>query len=333
MNRSFPLMQSSWQTELAESFTRVSDLLSFLELDPAALPPTAAAAELFPFRVTRAYAQRIEKRHIDDPLLRQVLPLPAECLDAEGFSADPVGDLAALTQPGLLHKYQGRVLLITTGACAIHCRYCFRREFPYQSQQLARSREETALEAIARDDAIHEVILSGGDPLVLSNDRLGELVRSVAAIPHVRRLRFHTRLPVVLPSRVDTDCLAWLRATRLRLVMVIHANHAREIDHDVKNALLALRDAGVTLLNQAVLLRGVNDDAESLARLSEQLFDAQVLPYYLHLLDRARGTAHFEVDEGRALVLMRELQRRLPGYLVPRLVRETAGAAHKLAVY
>ena len=325
-------MLPNWQTELANALTDPRELLTLLDLDHTDCPPIIQASGDFPFRVTRSYASRMRKGDPGDPLLRQVLPLELELLEIPGFGGDPVGDLSSSTVPGLLHKYSGRALLIATGACAIHCRYCFRRDFPYTGQQLTRRREDAALAAIARDATIHEVILSGGDPLALGDERLAELIQAIAAIPHVRRLRLHSRLPVVLPSRINQGLLGLLSGSRLQTVMVIHANHANELDMSVRDALGALNRHGVTTLNQAVLLRGVNDEESSLIELSEKLFACGVLPYYLHLLDRARGTAHFEVPEARALELMEALRRQLPGYLLPRLVREQPGAPYKRPV-
>lgn len=318
-----------WRTALADAYTRLEDLLDYLELSAAALGISPAAAERFPLRVTRHYAARMVKGDPDDPLLRQVLPLADELLDSPGFMADPVGDLSAVAAPGVLHKYHGRVLLVATGACAIHCRYCFRREFPYADGQMSRRRQAEALAYLAGDSGVHEVILSGGDPLVLDDRRLAELIEHIAAIGHIRRLRIHTRLPVVLPERVTPELCMALRDSRLQAILVIHANHAREIDARLGGILASLREAGVTLLNQAVLLRGVNDDVDTLVDLSEALFAQGVLPYYLHLLDKARGTVHFDLPETRALLLHDDLRRRLPGYLVPRLVREEAGKPYK----
>jgi len=327
-----PHMLPTWQTELANALTDPRELLTLLDLDDRLFPALKAVTTGFPFRVTRSYAARMRRGDPDDPLLRQVLPSVLELRETPGFGGDPVGDLPASMRPGVLYKYAGRVLLIATGACAIHCRYCFRRDFPYSDQQLTRSREDSALEAIALDSSIHEVILSGGDPLVLGNERLAGLVRAIAAIPHVQRLRLHSRLPVVLPERIDPPLLDLLGHSRLRIIMVIHANHGKELDSSVGAALALLARHGVTTLNQAVLLRGINDDATALIELSEKLFACGVLPYYLHLLDRARGTAHFEVPEARALELMEALRRQLPGYLLPRLVREQPGAPYKLPV-
>ena len=327
-----PHMLPTWQTELANALTDPRELLTLLDLDEGLFPSLKTAPTEFPFRVTRSYAARMRRGDPDDPLLRQVLPTELELVETPGFGGDPVGDLPSSMRPGVLYKYAGRVLLIATGACAIHCRYCFRRDFPYSDQQLTRSREDSALEAIAQDSSIHEVILSGGDPLALGNERLAGLIRAIAAIPHVQRLRLHSRLPVVLPERIDPHLLELLGHSRLRIVMVIHANHGNELDPSVAAALAMLARQGVTTLNQAVLLRGINDDATALIELSEKLFACGVLPYYLHLLDRARGTAHFEVPEARALELMEALRRRLPGYLLPRLVREQPGAPYKLPV-
>jgi EF-P beta-lysylation protein EpmB len=322
----------AWQSQLARAITEPAELLAAVGLGEEWLPAAQAAARLFPLRVPRGFVARMRPRDPHDPLLRQVLPLAEECLAAEGFGADPVGDLAAMTVPGLLHKYRARVLLTATGACAVHCRYCFRRHFPYADANPAADRWQAALAYIAGDDSITEVILSGGDPLTLSDRRLAELVRQLETIPHLRRLRLHTRLPIVLPERVNHELLAWLGDTRLKPVIVAHANHAQELDGPVRAALGTLKTAGAELLNQSVLLRGVNDSVEALADLSEALFDAGTLPYYLHMLDKVQGAAHFEVDETAARRLMQELQARLPGYLVPRLVREVPGGPGKLAL-
>ncbi len=325
-------MTTRWQTDMAEAVRDPGELLAFLELDPRWLEPARRAAKTFPLRVPRAFLARMQKGDPADPLLRQVLPLGEELAETPGYVEDPVGDMPSVAARGLLHKYRGRVLLITTGACGVHCRYCFRRHFPY-SEENARSGEwREALDYIAADTSIDEVILSGGDPLALSDERLAGLARAVEAIPHIRRLRLHTRQPVVLPSRVDGALLAWLEASRLQKVVVLHTNHANEIDAAVREACAKLRGAGATLLNQTVLLRGVNDSAEALAALSEALFAAQVLPYYLNLLDPVAGAAHFDVPEPEALALMEALRARLPGYLVPRLVREVPGAPAKMPV-
>lgn len=318
-----------WQTALAQAITDPAELLALLELNPEVLPAARRAASEFALRVPRGFVARMRKGDAHDPLLRQVLPLAEECEDTPGFGDDPVGDRAAMTVPGVLHKYAGRALLTATGACAVHCRYCFRRHFPYADANPAAGEWRQALDYLRADESLHEAILSGGDPLTLPDRRLREFVTQLAGIPHLARLRIHTRLPIVLPERVTDELLGWLTGTRLTSIVVVHANHAREIDDGVRAALIRLSDAGVTLLNQSVLLRGVNDSAEALAELSLALFDAGVLPYYLHALDRVRGAAHFEVEEAAARTIYTELNARLPGYLVPRLVREVAGAPAK----
>ncbi len=320
--------RSGWQREMAEAVRSPRELVTALGLDPSLIEGAARAARLFRLRVPWSYVRRMRRGDPRDPLLRQVLPLDVERESHPGFRADPLGERAATTAPSLLQKYRGRALLLATSACAVHCRYCFRREFPY-AEHAAAPRWREALAQIERDGRIEEVILSGGDPLSLSDGRLAALTQALGRIAHVRRLRVHTRLPIVLPSRVDAGLAAWLSGLKWPVVVVVHANHANEIDGEVRAACAALRAAGATLLNQSVLLRGVNDDAAALAELSERLFEAGVLPYYLHLLDRVRGTAHFEVDEQRARSIAGELAARLPGYLVPRLVREIAGAAAK----
>jgi EF-P beta-lysylation protein EpmB len=274
----------------------------------------------------------MRKGDINDPLLRQVLPLEDELLAAPGYTGDPLGEQEANPHPGLIHKYHGRVLLIVSGSCAINCRYCFRRHFPYQDNKPSRESWQQALAYIAADPSISEVIYSGGDPLTASDSQLRWLTGQVAAIPHVRRLRVHTRLPIVMPSRITAELIEGLSDHRLSTSLVIHSNHANELDDTVASALARLRGAGITLLNQTVLLRGINDDADILSELSERLFALGVLPYYLHLLDKVAGAAHFDTDTGKALALHRALQEQLPGYLVPKLVREIAGARAKTPV-
>ncbi len=321
-----------WQHALRDGFSRPADLLQFLELDPQLPALGDAPLHDFPLRVPRGFAERMRKGDASDPLFLQVWPSASEAQAAAGFSLDAVGDLRTARGGGLIHKYRGRVLLVTTGACAVHCRYCFRRHFPYSDHLAVRDHWREALATIAADDSIHEVILSGGDPLSLSDDKLAELAQALDEIPHLRRLRIHTRQPIVLPERIDERLLAWLGRGRLSKVLVLHANHANELDDQVAQALLPLRALGIPLLNQSVLLRGVNDSADTLARLSERLSECGILPYYVHLLDRVQGTAHFEVSEHGAQGLMRELAARLPGYLVPRLVREQPGAMSKTPI-
>jgi EF-P beta-lysylation protein EpmB len=322
-------VDSPWQRALARAARHPTELLAAVGLQDHPLAADLADTD-FPLRVPQGYIARMRHGDPRDPLLLQVLPRGAESHLIPGFGPDPVGDHAATTSPGLLHKYSGRVLLMTTGACPVHCRYCFRRHYPYAENHLDEPAWQAALDYIAADTSIHEVILSGGDPLSLSNERLAAIGRRLAAIPHLRRLRIHSRMPIVLPERIDRGLLEWLAALPWQTVLVTHCNHANEIDAGVQRALQDLRQHGVTLLNQAVLLRDVNDDADALCALSETLFAAGALPYYLHLLDRVQGAAHFEVTESRGRLLMTKLQRRLPGFLVPRLVREVAGEAHKI---
>ena len=327
------MTQRAWQRDLAQSITTPDELYSALGLDPATLEAARPATQPFSLRVTRSFLSRMRRGDRDDPLLRQVLPLAEELRDTRGYEADPLQESGFRRAPNLLQKYSGRALLITTAACAIHCRYCFRREFPYSAQaegDETPGRWTAALDAIASDATLEEVILSGGDPLSLSDARLRSITDALSGIAHVRRIRVHTRQPVVLPSRVDAGLIGWVKSVRLPLVFVLHVNHANELDADVRGACARLAAAGVTLLNQSVLLAGVNDDADSLTSLSGTLFDAGVLPYYLHLPDRVRGTAHFAVEEARAQALVGKLAARLPGYLVPRLVREIPGAPAKV---
>lgn len=321
-----------WQTEMAQAITSPEALVAALGLDPSLVAPARAAAAKFGLRVPLGYLARMRRGDANDPLLKQVLPIAAEGEVVPDFGPDPLGERSARRAPGLLHKYRGRALLITTSACAIHCRYCFRREFPYSEQHGDSTRFREALDEIARDPSLEEIIFSGGDPLALGDSRLTSLTDALAKIPHIRRLRVHTRQPVVLPSRVDDGLIAWLEQLRWPVVFVLHANHANEIDETVRAACARLRSAGVTLLNQTVLLKGINDDAQILADLSRALFDAGVLPYYLHVLDRVSGAAHFDMPEQRAREIAGALAACMPGYLVPRLVREVEGAPAKLTL-
>jgi EF-P beta-lysylation protein EpmB len=323
---------SSWQQQLATAISNPAELWRELQLDPALLPQAIAAAQRFPLRIPASYLSRMRRGDPNDPLLLQVLPLGAELHSVANYSADPVGDREAIVAPGLLQKYHGRALLITTQACAIHCRYCFRREFPYAEQQDAAPRWHSALQHIASDSSLEEIILSGGDPLSLHDARLQQLTDALSQIPHIKRLRIHTRLPIVLPDRIDSEHLAWLRSLPWPIVVVLHTNHANEIDAEVQRACRQLRDAGVVLLNQTVLLRAINDNVPVLRALSETLFDAGIMPYYLHTLDPVQGAAHFDIDISRAQQLIGALAAQLPGYLVPRLVQERAGASAKVTL-
>jgi EF-P beta-lysylation protein EpmB len=318
-----------WQRLWRESFTDPHELLEALDLGALSAQLLPAGDAGFPLRVPRGFVSRMRRGDPADPLLLQVLPRRAELDAVPGYAHDAVGDLAARTAPGVLHKYEGRALLIATGSCAVHCRYCFRRHFPYAQETAAANRWQDAIEHIRSDSSIDEVILSGGDPLALSTPKLAELTEALRPVAHVRRLRIHTRLPIVLPERVDAALVDWLQRLPWPVAIVLHANHANEIDDAVAAACARMRTSGASLLNQSVLLRGVNDSAQALADLSVALFDVGVLPYYLHQLDRVAGAAHFAVDDAHARALAASLQERLPGYLVPRLVREIPGASGK----
>jgi EF-P beta-lysylation protein EpmB len=283
----------------------------------------------FPVFAPREFIARIEPENPRDPLLLQVLAQPAERDLAPGFVTDPVGDLAAQTEPGLVRKYRSRALLVVTGACAIHCRYCFRRHFPYSEAPKSLESWEPALNVLQGAKEIDEVILSGGDPLTLVDSALAALAERLAEIPHLKRLRVHTRLPIVIPQRVTPELLRWLAGTRLVPLVVVHVNHASELDHPTVAALGRLVDAGIPVLNQTVLLAGVNDSVPALLELSERLVNLRVMPYYLHQLDRVQGAGHFEVPVAKGLWLVEELRRLLPGYAVPRYVREIAGETSK----
>jgi EF-P beta-lysylation protein EpmB len=319
-----------WQRELADAIRDPAELCRLLALDPAFATAARGAAGDFPLLVPRAFVARMRPGDPHDPLLLQVLPRPAEREQVAGYSADPLEERRAVAAPGLVRKYAGRALLLATGACAINCRYCFRREFPYAEHGATQAGVEAALRALEADHTIREVILSGGDPLLLDDERLARLVTRLEALPHVRRLRIHSRLPIVLPARVTDALAATLARTRLTCVVVVHANHPAELDATVADAMHRLAEARPLLLNQAVLLAGVNDSVEVLAALSERLVDLGIQPYYLHLLDRVRGTAAFEVDEATAKALHDQLRAVLPGYAVPRLAREVPGEPAKV---
>ncbi len=321
-----PWPAHAWRLELKQAVTDIDELQGLLNVDLACA--NAAPSGCFPLRVPRPYVQRMRRGDPNDPLLRQVLPLAREADAVAGYVADPLEEAAALVAPGAIQKYAGRTLIVASGACAVHCRYCFRRHFPYDGHR--QGADFPALAAIRDDPSIREVILSGGDPLLLTDAHLGRLVARISAIEHVSRLRIHTRLPVVIPQRVTAALVDILASARQRVVVVLHFNHGNEIDADCARA---LRNLGCfTLLNQSVLLRGVNDDADVLRTLCERLFDLGALPYYLHLPDAVAGTAHFDVPERRAIDIHRRLTAQLPGYLVPKLVRETPGAAAKAVV-
>jgi L-lysine 2,3-aminomutase len=321
--------QADWQSTLAESVRSPAELCRLVGLDPTAAEEAERAAGQFPLLAPRPFLARIRRGDPADPLLLQILPRAAETAATPGYTADPLGEAGACCSPGLLRKYSGRILMVTTGACAVHCRYCFRRHFAYKNLSPTLDDWGDAVRSIAADRSLDEVLLSGGDPLMLPDAVLARLADELADISHLRRLRIHSRLPVMIPQRVTDELLAWLRGGRLSPVMVVQVNHPREIDLDVAEALGRLVDAGVPVLNQSVLLRGVNDRADVLAELCRRLVDLRVMPYYLHQLDPVAGAAHFEVPMATGLSLIAELRARLPGYAVPRYVRETPGGTSK----
>ncbi len=320
---------SSWQNALRDSISDPAELLKILALDDLHQRVYHPDRNFFPLRVTRSFVSRMQIGDPHDPLLRQILPLREELDHHPNFCLDAVGDLLALEGIGVIQKYAGRALLITTGHCAVHCRYCFRRHFPYSEELAAREQWASALAYLRSNSEIDEVLLSGGDPLSLSTAKLHELTDALRTISHVKRLRIHTRQPIVLPERVDASLLEWLASLTWPSVMVLHINHPNEIDQEVATALQEIKKTGIQLLNQAVLLRGVNDRLDTQIELNTKLFDHGVLPYYLHQLDRVTGTAHFEVSDELALVLIEAMRAKLPGYLLPRLVREIAGEDSK----
>lgn len=318
-----------WRSELRQAIRDPFDLCRRLGLPESIATEATAACGDFPLFVTPSYLACIKPGDPDDPLLRQVLPRKDELQPAAGYSSDPLSEASAELRPGMLQKYPGRALLIVTGACAIHCRYCFRRHYPYADSPKTIKAWEPALEHIAQDDSLREVILSGGDPLTVVDARLTQLAQRLQAVPHLERLRMHTRLPVVAPSRVCEEFLAWFAGGRLRPVMVIHANHAAELSADVGESLARLSSHGVMLFNQAVLLKGVNDSFAAQRDLCERLVQLGVTPYYLHVLDPVAGAAHFDVAEAHGIAIIDQLRGVLPGYAVPRLSRESPGANSK----
>lgn len=318
---------ANWQQQLSDLIRSPQELSELLGLNVEDL--SSGADKLFELRVPRFFAGLMKKGDINDPLLQQVLPAAAELNEVSGFSSDPLKESGFNKSPGLIHKYHGRVLLIAANQCAINCRYCFRRHFPYQDNHLGRDEWLGTLEGISKDSSISEVILSGGDPLAQSDKQLKWLTEQIQQIPHVKRLRLHTRLPVVLPDRINDECLNWLKNQRLQTSIVLHINHPQEISPELISACARLKEADIRLFNQSVLLKGVNDNVGTLAQLSEDLFSAWIQPYYIHQLDHVAGAAHFLVDESRAKALYHQLRAQLPGYLVPLLTQEIAGKTAK----
>ena len=323
--------EKSWQKSLRDVVTDPEKLLALVNIDPAEYLHHFKARKLFPVRVPRSFINRMVKGDFEDPLLKQVMPLSDEFLMTEGYSADPLNEHDTVAE-GLLHKYKNRVLMIVKSACAVNCRYCFRRHFPYEDNSPNKQRWQNALNYITTHTEINEVIFSGGDPLMANDDHLAWLVDQIEKIPHVSRLRIHSRLPVVIPQRITASLVKLLKETRLKSTIVLHINHPNEINNELTKALEPLREARIPLFNQSVLLRGINDDANVLVQLSENLFDAGIQPYYLHLFDAVQGAAHFDVKEENAIAIVKDMLATLPGFLMPRLVREIAGQANKTPI-
>jgi EF-P beta-lysylation protein EpmB len=324
-------MHISWQKELANVVTDPKELLELLAIDPNNYLQHFKARQLFPVRVPRPFIEKMKKGDINDPLLKQVMPLHSEFVITDGFTTDPLEEHDTVAK-GLMHKYQHRVLMIVKAGCAINCRYCFRRHFPYQDNSPSKADWQEALSYIAKHVEINEVIFSGGDPLMANDEHLGWLIEQIEKIPHVARIRLHTRLPVVIPQRITPALVAQLQNSRLKATVVLHINHPNEINQELSDALEPLKAARIPLFNQSVLLKGINDNATILSTLSEKLFDTGIQPYYLHMFDKVQGVAHFEVEEQAAINIVNETMAILPGFLMPKLVREIAGEANKTPI-
>lgn len=326
--------EQNWQSQLSDLITDPLELLNLLELSTDQLLSGAIlASEQFKLRVPRAFVGKMNIRDPLDPLLLQVLPHHLELEEHPEFVTDPLGEEVANQMAGVLHKYQSRFLLTLTGACAIHCRYCFRRHFPYQENLPKNDDWENIKQYIEQNPYINEVILSGGDPLTLNNRKIALWLERLASLPQIKILRIHSRVPIVIPNRIDDELISILKNSRLRIVVVVHSNHAAELDNFTCSKLLQLSLHHITVLNQAVLLKGVNDSAETLNELSLRLFDARVMPYYLHVLDKVKGAQHFDLDSSKIDQIYSDVLASLPGYLVPKLVREIAGEKNKTPLF
>jgi EF-P beta-lysylation protein EpmB len=321
-------LHTSWQKELANVVTDPQKLLEALDICPKNYLQHFKARQLFPVRVPSSFISRMKKNDINDPLLKQVMPLSQEFVITDGFSSDPLEEHDTVAE-GLLHKYKHRVLMIVKSGCSINCRYCFRRHFPYQDNSPNKQRWQAALTYIEQHKEINEVIFSGGDPLMASDEHLSWLIQQLEKIPHITRLRIHTRMAIVIPQRITQSLVSLLIKTRLKPTIVFHINHQNEIDSQVIKAIEPLRSARIPLLNQSVLLKGINDSADTLCQLSEKLFDAGITPYYLHLFDKVQGVAHFDVEEKAIKFIVQQMMAMLPGFLMPKVVREIAGEANK----
>ncbi len=326
---------TDWQQQLKDAITSPEELLDVLGLPHDQFDgwkEIAAAHQQFSLRVPRAFVEKMKLGDPADPLLRQVLTQQQEMQSVAGYTQDPLGEMKANPLPGLLHKYKTRALLTLAAGCAINCRYCFRRHFPYGEQMMDGRHQQSVIHYFQEHPAINEVILSGGDPLMVKDDRLASWIDQLESVKSLIRLRIHTRFPVVIPERITPQLVNILNSSRLKVIMVLHINHPNEIDDVLATHLASLVDKGVLLFNQTVLLKGVNDETSILTALSEALFKINVLPYYLHCLDKVQGAAHFDVPRQQALALYQSLQAELPGFLVPKLVEECAGEKHKTLI-
>lgn len=323
--------QKSWQKDLREVITKPEELLTLVNIDPKQYLQHFKARQLFPVRVPLPFIKRMKKGDVNDPLLKQVMPLSSEFIMTDGFVTDPLQEHDTVAT-GLLHKYKNRVLMIVKSGCAINCRYCFRRHFPYQDNSPSKQHWQPALDYIKAHDEISEVIFSGGDPLMASDQHLNWLIEQIEQISHVKWLRIHTRLPVVIPNRITNELVTLLENSRLTVTMVLHINHSNEIDDNLATALEPLRKARIPLFNQSVLLKDINDKAEILVELSEKMFRIGIQPYYLHLFDPVQGVAHFDVKEDAAINIVNKMLSILPGFLMPKLVREVAGQTNKTPI-
>ena len=321
----------SWQKELVNAVKNPVQLLQLLEIAPETAQLSEIARKSFAMIVPMPFINKMKKGDITDPLLQQVLPIKNEELISEGYSLDPLGEHQNGIQ-GALHKYKSRILLILKSGCAVNCRYCFRRHFPYQDNNLNKQQFAEVLKYLKDHPEVNEVILSGGDPLMSKDEFLQFIVSELDQLPQLKRLRIHTRLPVVIPQRITDDLCQILKSSRLKVIFVLHINHANEIDSLFSEAMQKLHQAGIQLLNQSVLLKGVNDNCGALVKLSEALSQVNILPYYLFLLDKVQGAQHFDLTTERALQLMKEISVELPGYLVPKLSREIAGEKSKTLI-
>lgn len=344
-------VETHWQKELANSFTNLHSLLEYLEIKEETIASKEAsngdlfansiantqidahsqARRLFSMRVPKPFAKLMQKGNWHDPLLQQVVPQEAEFLEKHGYVSDPLEEQNGETN-ALIHKYKSRILLIVRGGCAVNCRYCFRRHFPYQKNQLGNSQYKEVIDYVKKDTNLNEVILSGGDPLMANDQQLVKIAQQIDQIPHIKRLRIHTRLPVVIPSRITQEFVTWLSELRIKPIIVLHINHANEISDALKAKTRLLNKAGILVLNQSVLLQNINNNADVLVALSEALIEADILPYYLHMFDKVKGASHFDVEKQEAKDLMAQLIKRLPGFLVPKLVQELAGQPGKTPI-